>query len=300
MNVKPEAVTELNYLVRSYEGLTKLIAATLTRLQSKGLTKEEAGKDPFLKGEHIIKSSQTTQYKGLNSVKTQLTSRIEKELQWWPIWSEWMVNIPGIGPAIASQLIMLYYYRFIPVCTDCKGNLIKKAVADKKTGKEINTLFCEVCQKSVKGEGNLQHRIELKDFPRISSWWHYLGRHVVDGEMPKRRKGVQVDWSTKGRTVGYQISEQFNRPPKTCPYRIFLLRQKGKHLKKNDTREKPWTKVHIHNAARNEVAKLFLSHFWQVARELDGLPVTEPYVGKHLGHDIIPPYYWNEKLEKAA
>lgn len=31
--------------------------------------------------------------------------------------------------------------------------------------------------------------------------WHYLGLHVVDGVLPKRTKGQQADWSTKGRTA---------------------------------------------------------------------------------------------------
>jgi len=31
--------------------------------------------------------------------------------------------------------------------------------------------------------------------------WHYLGLHVVDGALPKRAKGQQADWSTKGRTA---------------------------------------------------------------------------------------------------
>jgi len=298
MDIQTDTITNLNYLVRSYEGLIKLITSTKNRLQS--LTPEtEVQHDPLLYGEIESKDKQTIKYQGLESIRGQLTRRIEKELNQWPIWTEWMEKVPGIGPTIAANLIIMYYYRFITICPDCKGGLIKKTVIDEKTGKEFNTLFCEACQKSVKGEGNLQHKIEIKDFANISSWWHYLGRHVVDGEMPKRKKGTQVDWSTKGRTITFQVGDQFNRQSEEYPYKAFMLKQKEKHLKKNDAREIPWKKGHIHNAARNEAAKLFLSHFWQVARTLDGLPVTEPYVGKHLGHDVILPYYW-EELKKAA
>lgn len=33
------------------------------------------------------------------------------------------------------------------------------------------------------------------------SLWHYLGLHVVNGKAPRRQKGVQVSWHTKGKTL---------------------------------------------------------------------------------------------------
>ena len=118
-----------------------------------------------------------------------------------------------------------------------------------------------------------------------------MGRNIIDGSMPKRKKGVQVNWSTKGRTLGFMISDQFNRQTNKTEYGKFLLDRKKKHQKNHPD----WSKGHVLNAAKNETVKLFLAHFWHVARTIDGKPVSEPYAGAIMGHtNIIKPFYWEE------
>ena len=116
-----------------------------------------------------------------------------------------------------------------------------------------------------------------------------MGRNIIDGAMPKRKKGVQVNWSTPGRTIGFHIGDQFNRQKEDHPYKAFLIGRKKKHEKNHPD----WSKGHIHNAAKNETVKLFLAHFWHVARTIEGLSVSEPYSGAIMGHtNIIKPFYW--------
>lgn len=265
-------INYLNYLVKTYKGVTKLIAASRQRLLSlpgEGMTEDF---DPLLKG--MGKADP-----GLETVKMRIARNIEKELDNWAIYSEWLEKIPGIGPAIASELIITYYYKFVPVCPDCGGELEKKEGA----------MICVGCQKKVK-EGLLKYKIVVRDFPTISKWWAFLGRHTVDGVMPKRAKGTQANWSTPGRTLGFQIGDQFNRQDPDHPYKKFFLERKERHARKNPE----WTKGHTHNAARNESVKLFLAHFWTVARTIDGLPVSEPYAGAIMGHtNIINPFFWD-------
>lgn len=51
--------------------------------------------------------------------------------------------------------------------------------------------------------------------------------------------------------------------------------------------------AHIHARAKRYSVKLFLSHFWQVGREILGLPVPAPFPITHLGHvHFIPPPGW--------
>lgn len=273
------AVGYLNYLVKSYEGVTRLITQTLQRLQSLPGEEREADFDSMLKGEKNAE--------GLETVKGRMTRAIEKELRQWDIWEEWLKHIPGIGPAIAGKLIMLYYYRYTPICKDCGGTL----------NKDDGTLVCESCGKTADKEGLLKHRLELRDFPTISKWWAFMGRHIVDGTMPKRKKGTQANWSTPGRTIGYQVGEQWNRQDASHPYKSFLLEQKRKHERNHPD----WSKGHIHNAARNEAVKLFLSHFWVVARTLEGKEVSQPYAGVIMGHtNIIQPFYWKDGRKEKA
>jgi len=262
-------VRNLNYLCKTYDGLNKLIVSTKNRLAA--LNPDSEAKHQ----EEVI---------AFESIKGKITRKIEKELSFWPVWTEWMKHIPGVGPFIGGNLILLYYYKFMPMC-QC-GTIL-----EKKDG----TFWCSSCKKSVKGDGVTQHKILERDFENISSWWHFLGRHVVDGRMPKRKKGEVVDWSNRGRMITFQFADQMNRQAPGHPYKSFLLDRK---VKRERTHPEA-SKGHRLNMAKNETAKLFLAHFWTIARTLDGKPITQPYAGTILGHTgIIDPFFW--KVEEAA
>ncbi len=270
-----QTIKYLNFLTRTYEGVTQLIASTKQRLQSLPGEEREEEFDTLLKGQGKAE--------GLETVKGRITREIEKELRQWDIWERWAKNIPGIGPFIAARMIILFYYRFIPICKDCGGALEKNE----------HKLKCVDCGKIAK-EGLLTHKLEFKDFPTISKWWAYMGRHTVDGVMPKRKAGMQSNWSTVGRTLGFHVGDQFNRQGDEHPYKILLNLRKEKHKRNHPE----WKKGHVHNAAKNEVVKIFLAHWWTVARTLEGKEVSEPYAGALLGHtNIIKPFYWEEESD---
>lgn len=287
-----ENVDYLNYLVRTYDGVTKLITQTKQRHATlSGEVVDDPENDDILKGDRHSE--------GLDTVKGRMSRDIEKELSAnWDIWRLWLKTVPGIGPAIAGGLVMKYYFKFVPVCQKCGGDLEKVKEDGKENGgleKTKGMMKCLSCGKSAKNDGVLQYRKQRREFATISKWWAFMGRHTVDGVMPKRKKGIVANWSTPGRTLGYQIGEQINRQGPDSPYKRFLLERKTKHQKNHPD----WSKGHVHNAAKNEAIKLFLSHFWVVAHEIEGLPVTEPYAGAIMGHtNIVEPFFWAK--EKAA
>mgnify|MGYP001171411257 CR=1 FL=1 len=265
-----ERAEYLNYLVKQYDGITRLIAQTKQRLLSLPGDRV-ADYDDLLKGVNAEA--------GLETVKRRISRDIKNELKLWPVWSEWLSRVPGIGPGIAGKLIVLYYYKFTPICKDCGG------ILEKSDG----TLVCSECEHQAK-DGVLSYQVVRRDFPTISKWWAFMGRHTIDGVMPRRKAGVISNWSSPGRALGFHIGDQFNRQKSEHPYKAFLIDRKRKHEGKHPD----WSKGHRHNAAKNEAVKLFLSHFWVVARELDGLPVSDPYSGVIMGHtNIIRPFYWD-------
>ncbi|MCK5608682.1 hypothetical protein KAR91_42790 [Candidatus Pacearchaeota archaeon] len=255
-------IKNLRYLTKEYEEITKNSVRAQNRLAALEIDKKYCDI-----------------YKKLESIKGNIERRIRKELEAWPIWNLWMSDIKGLGGFIAAKLINFYYYRFTAVCPKCEDILERKD----------NTLWCERCGKSVKGEGNLRFKIEIKDFPKISSWWHYLGMHNPNGgKKAKRKKGEQSDWSQDAQRVCFLIGEQFIKQVNSL-YREHYLRVKSK----KDRTHPDATKMHKHNMARHETAKLFASHFWMVAREIEGLEVTIPYSATLLGHEnVIKPFYW--------
>ncbi|MEN6468026.1 MAG: hypothetical protein ABFD45_03615 [Smithella sp.] len=275
-----EIVHYLNFLVKQYDGITQLIAKTKQRICSLPGQEDDTTCDTSLKGDG--------KSEGLLTVQGRYSRAIEKELPQWDVWEQWLKLVPGIGAWSAAKLIIFFNYKFVPVCKDCGGMLEKKESLSR--GKTINILKCTDCGKTAK-DGLLKHKIEIRDFSTISKWWAYMGRHTIDGIMPKRKKGVLSNWSNEGRTLGFLIGEQFNRQPEDNPYKKFLLERKAKHARNHPD----WSKGHIHNAAMNETIKLFLSHFWVVSRQLEGKPVSEPYAGALMGHtNIIKPFFWNE------
>jgi len=313
--VNKDVVRNLVYLSRTYDGLNKLIVSTKNRLRV--LNPDLDPKyDSILNG--YVQGKR--KYHGLEHIKSRLSRKIRKELSNWLVWTEYMEKIPGIGPDIGAKQILLYYYKCIPICSKCRGILIKEA---KENG-DGNIFVCVDCKKKAKGEGNLNFKIEERDFPMISSWWHFLGLHnvpacpkcriylekngkelfckkckkkYIEGNgsgvlylKPKKRKRVACDWSNRGRASCFQIGNQF-------------IKQKGKgHLYREyyDERRAARDKTHPKakdgyklSMARNETVKLFQSHFWQVARTLDGKPLTEPYPMAVQGHtNKIEPYYF--------
>lgn len=255
---------KLFYLAKTYDTITESIVKSRQRLCALGADRDAKYDLPIQE---------------MESTKGKIERLINKELPLYPVWSKWLENVPGIGPFIGAYLIILYNYRHIPMCRDCDGDLEK---VEKK-------FICKDCGKEAKGEGVLKYRTERRDFPNISKWWAFMGRHTVEGIMPKRKTGVVSNWSNKGRVVTYLAGESFNKQKDDHLYKAFLLKRKAKQAAAHPE----WTKGHIHNAACNETVKLFLAHFWTVSRTLEGLPVTEPYAGTILGHTgIIEPFYF--------
>lgn len=276
--VKEETIQDLRFLIKEYEDATSMITKIKQRLA--GL---ETCNDTLLKrhdGEQ-----------GMEAIKGRIARAIEKQLYYFDVYELYLKKIPGIGPWIAAKLIILFYYRFVPVCKHCGGKLVKYQKKSEETDAAINVLKCQECGKQAE-DGLLKHKVEYKDFPTISKWWAYMGRHTDGEKMPKRQKGVQVNWSAKGRTLGFHIYEQFNRQSEDHPYKALFIERKRKHAAKHPD----WTKIHIQRAAGNETVKIFLAHFWTIARTLDGKAVSDPYAGALMGHtNIIKPFFWDEE-----
>lgn len=306
MKARPDDVVieNLKVLCRESDGITEFIKATKLRF---GTMKDGTAFEFILSGKseeqyktftcpqckEIVKVMSTKKYQGLESIKGQIQRCILKELKCFPIWMEWAEKVPGIGPIFAGNLILFYYFKFIPICIDCGGDLIKTPTdnGDRKT------YICSACGKKAKGEGTLIYRVAEKDFPKISSWWHYMGQHIINGKKAPRQAGVTCDWNPKGKTLVHLIGSQFNRRPINEPYKAFLEKEREKIRRKHPE----LTKLHNLRRAQSHTAKLFLAHWWQVARTLDELPVTEPYAKTILGHTgIIDPFYWKPEIEQVS
>jgi len=277
VTIDDEEIKGLRLLLKTYDDITLASVKRQQRVAALGLDKKQ---DDFLCG------SENRKVKGLNFIKGRLERDIQKAITAWPIWNLWLKSVPGIGPVIAGKLIFLFYYRMIPTCKKCNGDLVKK---DK-------TLWCDACAKSVSGEGLVMYRIGNKDFPNISAWRKYMGEHIIDGKKPKRQAGQTIDWSPAGRTLSFLIGESFNKAGGF--YKEFY--DKRKEFYQASEQHQKESKGHIHNMCKSQASKLFLSHFWDVAKRIDGVvDPAKPWIIAIGGHSkYIPPYYWEDEALK--
>ena len=271
-------IANLDYGIRTYERANKMIVATKNMFQQK-----HPGADPKLQPEVQL----------MEAVKSKMIFGIKKDIEMFDVWNQWLTKVPGIGPAIGGPLIYMYYFKNVPVCPVCESAIEKRET--EKNGRKINQFYCQKCERFMKGDGNLTFKIVERDFPTVSAFWSFMGMATVDGAKPKMKKGTPVTWSPKGRTLAWQFGQQINRQkpgkrfPDGTPYWHFFnsrwQKRKKTHQETSDG--------HRLNMALHETAKLFLSHFWHVAREIDGKPTKTIYAEGILGHEnIIAPYYW--------
>jgi len=260
-----EVARRLNYLCKTYDTYTRASVATQNRLQAlKGVKKEE--------------TKRFEDVAVLERHKDKLKREIIPELEFFPIWTEWLTKVLGIGPVFGGHLIIDYYFRFVPICSSCGKDLIEK----KKK------LICSSCDKPAKRNGPMKTRIEMRDFATPSRWLSIRGELIVNGKKPKPIEGEKLSYDPKAQSLDSQIGESFKKQKGSLyqkEYERLLVKGEKKYPNK--------TPKHRRNIARHMLVKLFLCHFWEVARTLDGKSTTRPYPIVIQGHtNYIPPFYW--------
>ena len=99
-------------------------------------------------------------------------------------------------------------------------------------------------------------------FKGLRSLWHYCGLHVVNGEAPKRAKGVKVDWNPRFRTLMWQIGKSLIMRKNPRYYPLYVEYKRAEAEKHPEL-----TKLHIHNRALRKVQKDFLKDLWRFLRD---------------------------------
>jgi len=133
----------------------------------------------------------------------------------------------------------------------------------------------------------------IKKFNHVSKLWRYCGLAVIDGKAERRKKGEKLHYSPKLKSFCWNIGASFIRQnAEKSGYRKLYDEFKEQYQRKTAKRkyDKGSRKMHVHLMALRKMVKIFLSHFWEVSRKMEKLPVTEPYPMEHMGHvDKIEP-----------
>lgn len=92
--------------------------------------------------------------------------------------------------------------------------------------------------------------------------------------------GYRAPYNTRLKTTLWKLGGSFLKTGSS-------YRKEYKEAKEKYEQERDWTKGHVHNAAQRAMVKLFLSHLWDRWRQLEGLPVREPYAHEYLDHSTL-------------
>jgi hypothetical protein len=157
---------------------------------------------------------------------------------------------------------------------------------------ENEEIYCKFLKK-IKGIGGvistqLIRRLGYCErFNTISKLWIYCGVGIKDGAIQKRKKGEEINYNPKLKTLMYLISDSFIKH-RTPVYRDIYDTEKNKQLGKIKWKNKKKTEIakdsevksrlHADLRARRKAVKIFLENYWVCAREIKGLEISKPYV----------------------
>jgi hypothetical protein len=128
---------------------------------------------------------------------------------------------------------------------------------------------------------------DIGRFNTISALHRYSGLSAIDGKAQKRRAGWSTDYDPKMKTLMWKIGKSFltSRNPE---YRKIYddahrhYEERGKWSENNPTGNK--NKAHTMNRSLIKMERIFLANVWLKWRQLEGLPVSDPYIFAIGGH----------------
>ena len=218
-----------------------------------GLTKPIPAK---FKGDGVIdtytEAVLVSQYLGLEANEKAQFKHLGKALEEYPIYTEFLKGVKGVGPAMAGVLIS----ELDPHKAKYPSSFWKYAGLDV----------------TKEGTGRSRKADSLEDREYVDK----------DGEV-KTKKSLTYNPFLKTKLMGV-LATAFLRAGEN-KYSTIYNDYKNRLQNRPDWKEK--TKLHIHNASMRYMVKMFLVDLYTEWRTLEGLPVAAPYSEAKLGikHD---------------
>ncbi|HEX8837593.1 MAG TPA: hypothetical protein VF748_11705, partial [Candidatus Acidoferrum sp.] len=248
-----EALGIIAQLKQSYGRLTDGVARNRTLPQRAGFTGDELIADY---AELVL----VDQYVRLERNEAVNFRQLEEVLELIPIYTDYLEQQRGIGPAMAGVLVSYFdpakarhvssfwKYAGLDVGPDGQGrsrraeHLVERAYTDKN------------------GDEKTRQGITYEPFLK-TKLMGVLAGSFLRSTSPWRK--VYDDYKHRLETDAARTKVTVNE-------------WKKRHRAGEDTKHL-WTPGRIHTASSRYMIKMFLAEFWAKWRELEGLPVSEPY-----------------------
>lgn len=197
----------------------------------------------------------------------------------------------------------------------------KTAMMEYISSEKVYTEFMQY----IRGIGEVLSANLIKEFgdcsryDNVAKLWAHCGQAVINGQSPKRKKGEEINYSPKLKTMVWKISDCLLKQNKAIFRNIYdtskeaslnreykegeLYEKYGKSVKqgkKYNVKDTHLFKGHAHARALRKMRKLFLATYWDCARELGGLGTKGTYAVDKLHHKSMIRWRDIVKAEKAA
>jgi hypothetical protein len=190
------------------------------------------------------------QYIGLEKQEATQFSRLGNVLKDFPIYNEFLVNVYGIGPAMAGVILSEINIH----AAEYPSSLWKYAGLD------------------VAGDG--QGRSRRKE--------HLVESTYIDADgVEQKKNGISFNPFLKTKLVGVLGSSFIKQSAAKCQYR--KIYDDYKHRLENSPAHADKSKGHRHSMAVRYAVKRFLADLYVAWRTLEGLPVANEYSVDKLG-----------------
>jgi hypothetical protein len=273
-----EALDVIKTLKESYRRLTDGIAKNRTIPSEKGF-----------KGDELVSEYTELvlldQYIKLEQQETRQFDQLIFTLEKIPVYTEYLIDVRGVGPALAAVLITyldpakaryissFWKYCGLDVGPDGAGrsrraeHLIDREYIDKNGNPATRLSTTYNPWLKMKLLGGLGPSFLRSNSPWREQFDNYKHRILSD---PNKNKVTLTEWK-----------KEFTRCKKAIADKEMTEEQMGEIMRAL------WSPGRIKNAAIRYMIKQFLADFWVHWRRLEGLEVTEPYAVAKLG---MPPH----------
>lgn len=257
----------------------------------------------------------------------EMEKMVNKETKDLPIVKKWLRRVRGIGPRLSGLLIAniydierfaspgkLYAYCGLHVKD---GRAVKRAKGEKANwNAELKTTCWKIGQSFVTAGGPyraLYDRYKARIIEREETKGNVIYTMVKNKWIPISQN---LD-ETQGNDASQRSTEtqEHSASHMTNETHRLLASQRSDETQREGASQSntenqaidaspkapEWTLGRINNMAIRYIAKRLLSHLWEVWRELEGLPVRDPYPIEYLGHQQKDdPWKYVEEVKKPA
>jgi len=245
--------------------------------------------------EHDYLKKHLDRVNGIKRTEKSYSYDMNRFVKGYDIWHMFLSHIPGIGPIVATRLIVKFglfekfnkissvwrYFGYHVVCPNCT-----KEVPDDRANDEKDDDDDKIYKKIVPVSLN-----KVGVCPICGS----------RGVYSQRKTGMQLDFADNMRSLGFNIGECLIRCKSPYYYNLYIEQKEidmnrkyqpgelnklyGRRYEKSATQIRD---IHAHRRASRRMVKRFLAHLFIASKQISGQRiVSRPYVEAKMGHEHI-------------